>query len=503
MLRASPRFSLRVSVPNDQGGVARADGLELNVEWPLPPRLPAATATAALLSGTCFHRRQGIEKLEIVVGGTAHRPAAFAMPRPDVARAAGEAGERGYRSGFWGIVPLEAPASGGLDVELALRLAGGEELLALVGRVEVTEPTAPPALGARPERGGAGLIAICMATYEPDMRLFRRQVDSLRSQTDTAWICLISDDHSNPARFDEMIAVLDGDRRFAMLRSEQRGGFYRNFERALGLVPRDAELVALSDQDDYWHPGKLEALRNALGDGAVLAYSDLRLVDEEGRVLRETFWKGRRNNHTNLASMLVANTVGGAAMLFRREIAELALPFPDMPGLQFHDHWLGVLALAAGELAYVDQPLYDYVQHRGAVFGDVSLGAAPPAARRGGLLANWRAAYFHGYLARDLQAQTILVRCPDRLSTSKSRVLRRFAASARSPIAWAWLAARSARVLAGRTETLGSELQLAQGLLWQRLAALCARSPLKRCDASIPPPGSFNQKRLRRWRARL
>jgi glycosyltransferase involved in cell wall biosynthesis len=492
-----------VSAPKDHGGGAGPDGLELNVEWPLPARLPPATATAALLSGTCFHRRRGIEKLAIVVGARAYRPAAFGMPRPDVARAAGGAAEHGYRSGFWGIVPLEAPAAGGLDVALALRLTSGEELLAPVGRIEVTEPRSPPALGARPERGGGGLIAICMATFEPDMRLFRTQIDSLRSQGDRSWICLISDDHSSTERFDEMIAVLDGDPRFAVSRSEERGGFYRNFERALGLVPREAELVALSDQDDRWHSGKLEALRAALRGGAVLAYSDLRLVDADGRVLRETFWQGRRNNHTNLASMLVANTVGGAAMLFRREIAELALPFPELPGLQFHDHWLGVLALAAGDLAYVERPLYDYVQHRGAVFGDVSLGTAAPAAGRGGPLANWRAAYFHGYLARDLLAQTILLRCRGRLSAPKRRVLRRFAASARSPIAWAWLAARSGRALAGRNETLGSEIQLAQGLLWRRLAALCARSPLKRCDASMPPPGSFNQKRLRRWRARL
>ena len=120
--------------------------------------------------------------------------------------------------------------------------------------------------------------------------------------------------------------------------------------------------MALCDQDDRWYPEKLEVLRGALG-GAQLVYSDQRLVDRSGRVLRETLWKGRRNNHTNLASLLVANTITGAATLFRRELAELALPFPEAPGWQFHDHWLGLVALASGEVAYVDRPLYDYVQH--------------------------------------------------------------------------------------------------------------------------------------------
>ena len=201
-----------------------------------------------------------------------------------------------------------------------------------------------------------------MATYDPDPALFRAQVESLRAQTDRRWVCVISDDDSSPARFEQLRAVVAGDERFVVERSERRLGFYRNFERALRMAPREAGLLALCDQDDRWHPDKLEVLRGALGD-AQLVYSDQRLVDAEGRVLRETLWQGRRNNHTNLASLLVANTITGAATLFRREVAELALPFPDTPGLQFHDHWLGLVALAAGDIAYVDRPLYDYVQH--------------------------------------------------------------------------------------------------------------------------------------------
>jgi hypothetical protein len=60
-----------------------------------------------------------------------------------------------------------------------------------------------------------------------------------------------------------------------------------------------------------------------------------------------------------------------------------------------------------------------------------------------------------------------------------------------------WLSVRPLRVLAGRTETLGSESELLPGLLWRRLAG-----PL-RLDASLPPLLSFEQKRLRRWRARV
>jgi glycosyltransferase involved in cell wall biosynthesis len=512
MLRASPRFSRSVSAAESQQTVAEAIELVVNIEWPLPTRLPVGTATAALLSGSCFHRTRHVQTLEIVVDGASHRPAAFGMPRPDVARAAREAGQLSYRSGFWGVLPIEARSAGEMEARLLARLADGRELTRTIGRIEIAERMPPAALGAHPDHSGGGLIAICMATFEPDIALFRTQVNSLRAQSDKRWVCLISDDCSSAERFDEMLKVLDGDPRFAVSRSDERLGFYGNFERALRLVPREAELVALCDQDDRWHPEKLEVLRGALGN-AVLAYSDLRLVDAEGHVLRDTFWKGRRNNHTNLASMLVANTVAGAAMLFRRELAELALPFPETPGLQFHDHWLAVLALATGDLAYVDRPLYDYVQHRGAVFGEVSQGSAAATEGRRlrlrsllqgrhGVFERWRAAYFHGYLPREIQARTLLLRCSGRLTARKRRALSRFVASARSPGAWAWLAARSARALIGRNETLGSEIQIAQGILWRWVIGLCARAP-GGFDAGPPPAASFEQKRLRRWRARM
>jgi hypothetical protein len=296
-----------------------------------------------------------------------------------------------------------------------------------------------------------------------------------------------------------------GDPRFVVSRADQRLGYYRNFERALGMLPAGAELVALCDHDDRWYPEKLELLRGALG-GAQLVYSDQRLVDRDGRVLRETLWEGRRNNHTNLASLLIANSITGAATLFRRELAELALPFPEAPGWQFHDHWLGLVALASGDVAYVDRPLYDYVQHADAVVGQ----AAPDEARRAsgsGSTRGWRAAYFYGYLPRALLAEALLARCSGSLSARKRRALRRFARADRSALGLAWLAARPLRRLIGRGETLGTESELARGILWRHLIRLRTGrreapegSPY---DASCPPlhAGTLGHDRLARWRA--
>jgi hypothetical protein len=465
--------------------------LTATLESPLPSALPAGTATALFCYGTCFDRRGGVAGLKLTVDGTAHHAAAVRMPRPDVTEPAG------FRSGFWGTVAIPARADGDtVVIGASVRLAGGAFERVELGRIAVG--AAAPAAAPRP-----GLIAVCMATFEPNPGLFTTQIESLRRQTDTDWVCVLSDDCSGPEHVAAIERALLGDPRFVLARGDRRLGFYRNFERAIGLAPREAELIALCDQDDRWEPDKLAVLRGALG-GAGLVFSDQRLVDAGGNLLRSTMWEGRRNNHTDLASLLVANSVTGAATLFRRDIARLALPFPDSPGLQFHDHWIGLVALAAGDVAYVDRPLYDYVQHPGAVFGEVS---SQRPARVRSLLRGGRGAYFLGYVPRVVQAEALIARCGERLTPRKRRALTRFIEAERRPGAFAWLALRPLRALAGRNETLGSEAELARGLIWRHavawVAAVGERFGRRLGDTRFPDPLAFEQRRLRRWRARL
>jgi glycosyltransferase involved in cell wall biosynthesis len=529
-----------VSTPLVGDGVGEdsvlASDLVVNLEQARPATLTVGSAVVVFCVGSCHHRREPVEDLEIVIDGCCHRAAAFGMPRPDLLRSRhpgsalgsqqpragggcrpGREDWRGYLSGFWATIPVAArDQPGSIELQVAVRLAGGARIVAHLGWIDLVEPEPPPVRGTRNPVADR-LIAICMATFEPDMKLFRAQLDSLRAQSDDRWVCMISDDRSSPARFQEIVREVGDDRRFVLSRSDSRLGFYRNFERALRMVPAEAELVALCDQDDRWYPEKLEVLRSALGD-AQLVYSDLRLVDAEGRVLRDTLFEGRRNNSNNLASQLVANTIAGAAMLFRREVAQLALPFPDAPGLQVHDHWLGLVAMATGKVAFVDRVLYDYVQHRGAVFGHVSRSNGSSAtasnrSRRPSLRRSrarpgrWRAAYFYGYLPREMQALTLLTRCSSSLTRRKRRVLRRFLASSRSPAAFAWLASRPLRGVLGLNETLGSEADLARGILWRWLTASRAKTSQRlgrmTLDGTIPDPASFDQERLRRWRSRL
>jgi glycosyltransferase involved in cell wall biosynthesis len=340
-------------------------------------------------------------------------------------------------------------------------------------------------------------VAIAMAAFEPPLELFRRQVESIRAQTLADWVCVVSDDCSDPARFAAIEAVLAGDPRFVLSRSDRRRGFYHNFERALELVPAGARYVALADQDDVWHPDKLATLVRAIGD-ARLVYSDQRIISAAGEPIASTYWARRANNHGDMLSLLVANCVTGAASLFRRELLDDALPFPPAQFTHYHDHWIALTALALGEIRYVPRPLYDYVQHEHATLGHatatrmVALRDRLSSLRRGlrERVRLWRMHYFVD-ACRLLQFATILeLRCGDRMSARKRRALDRFLRADRSALPLPRLFARGAReLLRRRPETLGAEWMLGYAFAWRRLLGATARDrpqPGARLDA-VPP----------------
>ncbi len=337
-----------------------------------------------------------------------------------------------------------------------------------------------------------------MATFNPDRDLLGAQIESIRGQDAEDWVCLVGDDGSEPAALDAIRELIGADPRFVVHAFERRLGVYRNFERLLGLVPAEVELVAFCDQDDRWHPDKLSTLAAAIRPGVALAYSDMRIVDESGAVLAATYWTRRRNNSTDLLSLLIANTVTGAATAFRRELLGHALPFPaEQPG-SFHDRWLALVALAEGDLAYVDRPLLDYVQHEGAALGHAraNRGGAPRRGagewreaaarlRSGELARRWQQAYLDVCVRVGIEARTLEERCGGSMSEPKARAVRRLARAERNPLAVPWLELRSLRRHLGRDETMGVERGLARGYAWRQLTAV--RRRLSRPRRPAPP----------------
>jgi glycosyltransferase involved in cell wall biosynthesis len=504
-----------LSTPLPRADPSAQTRLQYRLDAPLPSEIAVGEGTALFVCGSCFHSESRVRTLSFVLDGAEQQVARHGMPRLDLFRSlhptldpfatAGleldEASPEdprlnSYLSGFWGVVKIPPGSARTRELLLRARLENGREETVPLGRLEVSELTrGEPVAGPCPDDGP--LIAVCMATYEPPMELFHRQIESIRKQTYRNWICVISDDCSSGARFAELEAEVVDDPRFIVSRSPKRVGFYLNFERALALAPANAEFIALADQDDRWLPEKLDTLLRAIGS-AELVYSDARVIDREGALISDSYWVKRRNNHSDLLSLLVANSVTGAASLFRAGLLEHALPFPPAQFAHFHDHWLGLVALCLGDIEFVQAPLYDYVQH-----GDATLGHAA-ANRMTGLrdrlgsvradprerVRMWRLHYFVD-VSRLMQVSAILqLRVGRRMRPGKRRALARFLLADRSSLALLDLWRRGARELLGRPETLGAEWMLAYAFTWRRLLTASIRErPIKglRLDA-VPPP---------------
>jgi len=432
-----------------------------------------------------------------MLDGVGQPVAAQGMPRLDPFRA--DPGHNSYRSGFWGIVELEPKRTGGYELSLRAELDGGRvatAALATVGQRATAQPITP----AWPERAEGPRVAIAMATHNPPTDLFKRQLESIRDQTHRNWVCFVSDDCSDPARFQTIHEAIGDDPHFVLDRSPRRLGFYGNFERALSMVPPSAAYVALADQDDAWHPDKLAVLLAEIRD-AELVYSDARIVARDGQLISPTYWSQRRNNHADLLSVLVANSVTGAASLMRGDLLDEALPFPPGQFAHYHDHWLALTALARGEIRFVDRPLYDYVQHGAASLGHAtanqmptlrgrlsSLGTRSPSDR----VRKWRMHYFVD-IARLLQFATVLeMRFGPKMTRGKRRTIERFLRAEDSTLLQVALVRRGVRELLGRPETLGAEWMLLCALVWRRLLGISAREhPQRRFRLDAVPPPSL------------
>ncbi|TLM76068.1 glycosyltransferase [Pseudarthrobacter sp. NamB4] len=211
-----------------------------------------------------------------------------------------------------------------------------------------------------------------MAAYKPDEPMFARQLRSIQAQTHRNFVCLISVDGDYQRVADMVRRACGDDERFRVLGYENRLGFHHNFERALKAVPEAARWVALSDQDDYWYPEKLEVLLPAL-DNTALVTGQARVVTADVSATNQDPARGSLTDRRDVspADLIANNQVTGSLCMFRREVLDLALPFPSLAApSQYHDHWIGLCALACGGMSIRDVVLQDYIQHSSNVVGE-------------------------------------------------------------------------------------------------------------------------------------
>jgi glycosyltransferase involved in cell wall biosynthesis len=210
--------------------------------------------------------------------------------------------------------------------------------------------------------------SVVMAVYNGEKYL-AEQISSVLPQMDAADELLISVD---PCGDGSKEIALDFAARDARIRvMDGRGaGVIKNFEAALKHAA--GRFVFLSDQDDVWLESKMAAVLDELKREGVMAVVHNALVTDEtlqnvsGRFFEHGFRPGIVRN-------IIRNRYIGCCMAIKRELLDIALPFPD--DIPMHDQWLGLLAAKHGKVTYIDRPLMLYRRHAGTVTGRSGAGA--------------------------------------------------------------------------------------------------------------------------------
>jgi glycosyltransferase involved in cell wall biosynthesis len=198
-------------------------------------------------------------------------------------------------------------------------------------------------------------VSVCLATYNGEKYLLN-QLNSILIQLSENDEIVISDDGST----DGTVAIIENieDSRIRYYKNDSgRNGPVGNFENCLKLAK--GEFMFLSDQDDVWLPGKIEAhLKYHLEYDVIL--SDAIVVDQTGGVLFESFFKQRRSK-PGLLNNIIKNSYIGCCMSFNRKILNYALPFP--PGIYMHDWWIGLIGERFGRVFFSEQKTLKYLRH--------------------------------------------------------------------------------------------------------------------------------------------
>ncbi len=220
--------------------------------------------------------------------------------------------------------------------------------------------------------------AVVLCTYNGE-RFLSQQLESLRAQTLQPASYVLSDDASTDGTWALLQAFaadrVDAGCEVILHRNEANLGYVRHFEQALRRA--NADVLFPCDQDDVWHPCKIERMAAvfAARPGLLLLHGDAHLVDGEGEPLGRRLFEVLEVTPGEMKAMhegrafevlLRRNIVTGAVMAMRQRLLATALPVGDGWA---HDEWLAMLGAMQGEADTLDEVLIDYRQHGGNQIG--------------------------------------------------------------------------------------------------------------------------------------
>lgn len=199
-----------------------------------------------------------------------------------------------------------------------------------------------------------------MSTYNGALYV-AEQVESILQQTYTALEIIIADDASTDNTYEILRSFAEKDNRIVLYRNEKNLGYNISFSQASAKTT--GAFIAISDQDDVWELDKIEKQIQKIKEDkdTVLVHCISVRFEEKAKPHLRSIKKMNFFRGNDIKSFYLANYVLGHAMLFKRLLLEVSLPFP--PNV-YYDWWLAVYACVIGKIDFVNEILVWHRMHQ-------------------------------------------------------------------------------------------------------------------------------------------
>lgn len=216
----------------------------------------------------------------------------------------------------------------------------------------------------------SSLIAILLGSRNGEFFL-QQQLDSFTRQTYKHWQVYVSDDGSTDSTPSIVESFLFNQKGKGFLYKGPQKGFAVNFMSLVGNRDIQADYYAFSDQDDIWHPEKLEraiSWLDEIDDNIPALYcSRTTLIDENNKHIG---FSPDYRKKPGFGNALLQNIASGNTMVFNHSARELLRKAQGAP-MVVHDWSLyQIVAGCGGAVFYDRQPTVLYRQHNNNVIGN-------------------------------------------------------------------------------------------------------------------------------------
>ena len=217
-------------------------------------------------------------------------------------------------------------------------------------------------------------VSVVLATYNGG-RYLALQLSDIAAQSLLPAELVVCDDASSD---DTLRIVADFATRAPFpvrtVRNPARRGYKANF--MSGTEKCKSDLIAFCDQDDRWHPDKLERIVKHFADDDVqLVFHDASILIDDSRIGSTIYGAWREERTWRPLTAFPWMYSPGLTQVFRRSLCDFnhlwALSDDQNSDLEPlpHDRWFFFLASVMGSIRYLPEPLVEYRQHASNTYG--------------------------------------------------------------------------------------------------------------------------------------